>query len=60
MTNLETKSQPKRQRLAEAFLERSNNQPCLSKMADPRPALEKQFKFPQKVWDKLRAKSAVK
>lgn len=56
MTSSETKSQPSRQRMAEEFVECYQSQPGLYKMSEARPTLEKQFRFPSKVWDKLRPK----
>lgn len=56
MTSSETKIQPTRQRMAEEFVERYRSQPGLYKLSEARPTLEKQFRFPDKVWDKLRPK----
>jgi len=56
MTDSKTKVALSRESMTKEFIERTYRQPGLSKMADAVPTLEKQFQFPQKIWDKLKAK----
>ena len=56
MSNNENKLQPNRQKLTEEFLERyRENQPAPT-LAQSNEALEKQFRLPRAIWDKLKTR----
>lgn len=57
MTTLETRRPPTRQELTQELLKHYQCQAKLSKLKEAQPRLEAQFQFPEKVWEKLRAKN---
>ena len=55
MTSTTSKAPFSRQRMTEDLVQQIHRYPQLHKIPDPRPGLKQQFRFPQPVWDKLKA-----